>query len=35
MVRRLAEAPDSDEYTKKELVKRVKLIEDVLAGIDS
>jgi hypothetical protein len=35
MLRRLAETPEADEYTRKELVKRVKHIEDALAGISS
>lgn len=33
MLRRLAETPGADERTRKELTKRVKYIEDALAGI--
>lgn len=35
MLRRLAETPEADERTRKELTKRVKYTEDALAGISS
>jgi len=34
-LRRVAEASEVDKYRKKELVKRVRDLEDALAGIDS
>ena len=35
MLRRLAQVPEADEYTRKKLLKRVKIIEDELAGVNS
>ena len=34
MLQRLAETPEADEHTRNELLKRVKHIEDTLAGIN-
>ena len=34
-LRRLAQAPEAQEYVRKKLVKRIKFIEDELAGVNS
>jgi hypothetical protein len=34
-LRRLAQSPEAQEYVRKKLVKRIKLIEDELAGVNS